>query len=124
MRRFRPRHLVAVLQEHRTLGAEREADETRPLAQGVELEPVHDRQLRFRRALAGGRRVEEEARSELARPRDGLGRDLLLAEDRVGGGEREVLGPQLCVRARRDDDRRLPRGIDRDQRDSGRSLPR
>ena len=97
-------------------------DEAWTVSERLELEPVHDGQLGGRRAVARGRGVEEEARRELGRPRDRLGRDLLLAEDRVGVVEREILGPQLGVRARRDDDGRLPRRVDRDQRDPGRGV--
>ena len=87
--RLGPRHLLPVLEQHGALGAERETDEAARLAERLELEPVHDRQLGRRRAVARRRRVEKEARRELGRPRDRLGRDLLLAQHRVGIAELE-----------------------------------
>jgi len=85
--------------------------------------PVHDRQLGRGGALPGRRGVEEEPRRELGRPRDRLRRDLLLTQNCLRLREREVLGPELGVRAGRDDDGRLPCRVHRDQRDPGRSVP-
>ena len=113
---------MPVLEEHRTLRAESDADETDPPPERLELEPVHDRELGVRSSVPGRRGVEEESRRKLGRTRDGLGRDLLLAEDCVGLPEHHILGPQLCVRARRDDDGRLSHGVHRNQRDPGRSV--
>ena len=83
-RRLRACDLLPVLEQHRAFGAEREADE-----------PGDGRRAprsssRFTivtsaagRAVPRGRGVEEEARRELGRARDRLGRDLLLAEHRI-----------------------------------------
>ena len=50
--RLRPRHLLPVLEENRALGAERETDESRPFAERLELEAVHDGDLGLGSAVA------------------------------------------------------------------------
>ena len=107
-RRRRPRDLLAVLEQHRSLGAERERDEAVLPRERVELEAVDDSEIGIDRDPACGRRVEAEEAARLLPGRDhGRVRDLLLAEDGIGGLELETADAR--VRARGDDDRRLPR---------------
>ena len=96
----------------------------RRCAERLQLEPVHDGQLGVGGALPCRRGVEEEPRCELGRARHRLGGDLLLAEDGLRVAQREIVWTQLGVRPRRDDDRRLPLAVHRDQRDSGRDVLR
>ena len=85
------RHLLAVLEQDRALGTEREGDEAVGARERLELEAVDDGEIGVDRDPPRGRGVEaEQARRLLPGGDDRLVRDLLLAEDRVGRRQLEV----------------------------------
>ena len=108
---------MAVLEQHRSLGAERERDEPAAVADQVVLEPVDDEQVGLDVDDASGRCVQAEERRLRGRGQDGSVGDLELAEDGVGLPHVDRLDAR--VRSRRDHDLVLAVGCDEHQRDAG-----
>ena len=121
LRRLGTRDLLAVLEQDRALGAERERDEAVAAPERLELVAVDDGEVGVDVDRPRGRRVQaEEPRRLLPGAADGLVRDLELREDGVAGASSTVA--ELRVRARRDRDLVLAARVDEDQRDAGRRL--
>ena len=114
-RGLRARDLLPVLEQQRSLGAERHRHEPVAPLQQLELVAVHDRQVGVDvdRPRRGGVQAEETGRL-LPRADDGGVRHLELAEHGVALGQLE--SAELRVRARSDDDLVLAGRIDEDHR--------
>ena len=83
------------------------------------LEPVHDQQVGLDVDRPGGCRVQAEEPRLLRRGVDRVVGDLQLADDRIRVGDVDLLGRDVGVRSRRDDDLVLAQRVHEDQRDAG-----
>ena len=120
LRRGRPRHLLAVLEQDGSLGAERQRHEAVGARERLELEAVDDGEVGVDGDPPRGRGVEAEHPGRLLPRRERPPRPGSPAGRAPRPTARARSRPRRRVRSGRDDDRRLAGGVDGDQGDAGR----